>query len=239
MKALAYLLKARALAPASVPILVQFGRVCLQRDLGQDALDALAIAYRADSTNREALYLLAAAHITVEKYEESYRLLTEFARQESNNPTVYHSLGWLDLKLNRPDAARLHFERALQLAPSFPTALMELAELDLNAGQLDRSEQRVLKVLQQKPESARAYVILGDITSQRGDIESAQARYQTAIRYEPELAAAHSKLARILFRKRDVEGGSREQKLAADLQERGKKQSRQALRLAGMDSSVP
>ncbi|MBC7925035.1 MAG: tetratricopeptide repeat protein [Bryobacteraceae bacterium] len=238
-RALVYLLKARALAPASVPLLVQFGRVCLQRELGQDSLEALGKAHRAQPGHQEALYLLAAANITVEQFQEAYKLLVEFTRQAPGNATAHHSLGWLDLKLNRPESARSHFDQALKLAPDFPNTLLELADLDLISGDLDRSEQSVMRALKQKPNSARGHLILGDIANQRGDIEKAQNAYETAIRHDENLAAAHSRLARILFRKRDVAGGTREQKLAAALQELDKKQSRRALRLAGMDPSLP
>lgn len=238
-KALALLLRARALAPSHAPILVQFGRICLQRDLGQDAIEALDRACQLEPDNREAQYLLAAAHITVEKYQRAHQLLTAFLKTEPNHATAHYSLGWLELKLNRPHAARPQFERALALAPGFAAALLELADLDLQSGEIDRSEQRIRQAIERNPQSARAHVIQGDIWNQREDFEKAQAAYRQAIRVDKTFAAAHSRLARILFRKRDIEGGNREQKLAAELNETAKKESRRAFSLAGMDAASP
>lgn len=58
-KALAYLIRARAAAPNDVPTLLQFASVCIRRDLGPDALQALATAHRLEPANPDIWYLEA------------------------------------------------------------------------------------------------------------------------------------------------------------------------------------
>lgn len=234
-RSLAYLVRAKALAPDSVPLLTQFGRVCLQRDLGQDALEALRKAHGLAPDDNQVLYLLAAAHITVEKYADAFALLQTYLTRVQNNPTAYHSMGWLQVKLGRSAEARAPFERALELAPKFVAPLLELAELDIKDGETERARTRLDRVLALEPKSARGHLLAGDLARDAGDAAAARRAYETSIEIDPAQGPAHSRLGRVLMQLGDREGAAREQKLAAELNDKAKKERRRELRLAGVE----
>jgi tetratricopeptide (TPR) repeat protein len=230
-KALAYLLRARNLAPDDVPTLLHFGSVCIRRDLGLDARDALQKAQRLDPRSNSALYLLARANVSLQNWQKAHDLFSEFSERVPNYAPAYYAMGWLDVRLNRPDDARQELEHALALDARLSGARYELAQLDLNDGQLDRAEKLLRDLLATDPHNAKASLLLGQIVGREGRTEEAQKLFESAVTDDPQLAAAHYQLALLLNRKHDLERAGREREIAAKLNEDAKQASKTQLRL--------
>jgi protein O-mannosyl-transferase len=237
-KALSFLIKARKANPNDVPTLVHFANVCLRRDLGPDAVEALEKARSLDPSNNSALYLLARANIAVENWQTSYDLFKSFAKRVPNFAPTYYAMGWIDIKLNRIGDARQQLKRSLALDPNLSDARYELAQLDLNDGQLHSAERLLGTVLEQNPRHAKANMAMGDLTLRRGNLEAAGNFLKTAIHEDPKLAAAHYKLAMLFFRKHEMQQGENEKALAASINAQAREAGKTQLRLA-MPQSDP
>jgi tetratricopeptide (TPR) repeat protein len=230
-KALTYLIRARSAAPDDVPTLTHFGEVCIRRDLGPDARDALAKAYRLQPSNNSVLYYLARANISLENWQKAYDLFNQLSKRVPKFAPAYYAMGWLDVRLNRVDDARVQLEHSLALSPDLAGARYELAKLDLDSGDIDAAEKLLAIVLKQNPDDAKANMTMGDIMERKGKPELAQSLFEKAIHRDPNLAAAHYKLSVLYFRKHQTEQAEREKNIATTLTAKQNRASKTQLRL--------
>ncbi len=230
-KSLAYLIRARAADPDNVSILMHFATVCIKRDLGPDAIEALQRARRLESTNFGAIYLLARANISVQNWQAAYDLFRQFAERYPDFAPAYHALGWLDLRLNQPADARKQLEECLRLSPSLSDARYELAQLEYDDGNMKAAEKSLSTVLLRDPHHAKAETLMSDILLRQGDLASAQKYLESATRDDPKLAAAHYKLSLIYAREHELEKSRREKDKAAELIAAEKQASKTQLKL--------
>lgn len=230
-KALSYLIKARTVAPDDVPTLIHFGSVCIRRDLGHDAIDALARAHRLEPSNNSALYLLARANISLENWQQSYDLFGQFAKRVPAFAATYYAMGWLDIKLNRPADARKQLEHCLSLAPDMQDARYQLAQLELDDGRLDSAENLLKIVLKARPNHTKANMTMGDLMMRRRNLAEAKSYLETAVHQDPKLAAAHYKLSTLFFREHNPQQGEEERALAVKLNATENRASKTELRL--------
>lgn len=237
-KALSYLIKARTVAPDDVPTLIHFGSVCIRRDLGHDATDALARAHRLEPSNNSALYLLARANISLENWQQSYDLFGQFAKRVPAFAATYYAMGWLDIKLNRPADARTQLEHCLSLAPDMQDARYQLAQLELDDGRLDSAENLLKIVLKARPDHAKANMTMGDLMMRRGNFDKAKTYLETAVHHDPKLAAAHYKLSTLYFREHDPQQGEKERALAVKLNATENRASKTELRLVLPEAAI-
>lgn len=237
-KALAFLIKARKAHPDDVPTLIHFGMVCLRRDLGLDAVDALERAHRLEPSNNTALYALARAHIALQNWQKSFDLFSEFSKRVPNFAPTYYALGWLDIKLNRTDDARQQLQHCLSLAPNLLDARYELAQVDLDRGDLDLAQKQFEIILKQNPLHAKANMAMGDIMMRNDKLDEAQHYLETAVRQDPKLSAAHYKLAMLYFRTHQTKQAEQERSIAASLNAQANQASKTQLRLAMPDSDI-
>ena len=234
-KALAYLIRARAVDPNDTTTLAHFGEVCIRRDLGPDARDALAKAHQLDPSNRSVLYLLARANVALENWQEAYDLFKKLSVQVPDFAPAYYAMGWLDVRLNHLDDARRQLEKALSLCPVYrPTLRTGAASF---GGRRTRLRRETLgKSIEAEPEDAKANMAMGDIVMHKGRLAEAQMFLEKAIGRDPKLAAAHYKLSILYFRKHDTEQAEREKTIAADLNAEANRASKTQLRLVLPDT---
>lgn len=237
-KALSFLIRAREAAPDDVTTLAHFGAVCLRRDLGPDALEALGRAHRLQPANTNVLYLLARANIAVQNWQQSLDLFQTFAKRVPNFPATYYAIGWLEIKLNRPEEAKRDLEHCLSLAPKTTGARYELAQLAVNDDRLDEAEKQLRIVLSEDPDHVEANILLGDLLTRRGRLDEAEAHLEAAIRKNPKSGAAHYKLATVLARKQQVQRAQAERALAAKLNAEAAKASKMQLRLVLPEEAI-
>jgi tetratricopeptide (TPR) repeat protein len=230
-KALAYLIRARSANPNDVTTLVHFGSVCLRRDLGPDARDALKKAHELDPANNTVVFLLARAKIALENWQAAYDLFEQFSKRVPGYAPAYYAMGWVDVRLDRTADARKQFEKALAIDRRMTGPKYELALVDVDDGQLDAAEGLLRAVLKENPSDAKANMTLGDIMMRRGNLDEAQRLLEHATQDDPTLGAAHFKLAAVYSRKRQEEAAARERGIATKLNADAKRESKTQLRL--------
>jgi tetratricopeptide (TPR) repeat protein len=231
-KALAFLIRAKQVAPGDPETLMHFGQVCLRRDLVVDALAALEKAHQTSPSNNAALYLAARANIAVEKWQRSYDLFSEFARRVPKFAPTYYALGWLDIKLNRLNKARAQLQHCLSLSPNYLDPQYELAQLDLNEGQLAAAEPLLKAVLKRDPHHVKANIALADLLLRRGKLNEAETHLNQAIEDDPKNGSAHYKLSMLYLRLHQTEKSQKESALARTFNAEAKQEARTQLRIA-------
>ena len=230
-KALAYLIDARKRQPNDVTTLLHFANVCIRRDLGPDAIDALKKARSIEPANQRALFLLARANISVGSWEEARTLFLQFLKENANYVPAYYAVAWVDLRLNRRDEARHYLDLLLRRSPQYPDALYELGQMDLEDGALPAAEQNFRAALKQNPSHARANIGLGDVLQKSGRLDEARTYYERAAKANPHNSAAHYKLAVVLGRQGNASRAAEERARAIDLAKQEKTASKTQLRL--------
>lgn len=230
-KALVYLIRARTAAPDDVPTLTHFASVCIRRDLGPDAIEALEKARRLEPSNMAVVYLLARANISVQNWQEAYDLFQQFSKHDPGFAPTYYAMGWLDIRLNRLSDARQQLEHSLRLQPTLSGARYELAQLEFDDGQIDQAQKMLEALLRDNPHHAKANMTMGDILLRKGDLAGAQNYLEAATREDPKLAGAHYKLSLLYLREHEMEKSAAEKALAVNLNEEEKRSSKTQLRL--------
>src|SRR6267142_6152314 len=80
-KALAHLIAAKRQAPEDPEILFQFGKICLQRNLPDDALPALTKAVQLKPDQDSYVYVLASANVAKNHLPEAASLFTQLLQK--------------------------------------------------------------------------------------------------------------------------------------------------------------
>ena len=230
-KALAYLIDARKRAPDDVATLLHFASVCIRRDLGPDAIDALEKARAIEPANSRVLFLLARANISVGNWEKARTLFLQFLKGNADYFPAYYAVAWVDLRLNRRDEARRYLDLLLQHRPHYADALYELGQMDLEDGALPAAERNFRAALQQNSAHARASIGLGEVLQKNGQLDKARTYYERAAKADPHNPAAHYKLAVVLGRQGNASRAAKERAVAIDLAEQEKTASKKQLRL--------
>ncbi|MBI5508386.1 MAG: tetratricopeptide repeat protein [Deltaproteobacteria bacterium] len=137
------------------------------------------------------------------------------ARLESDvirRAEIYSALGHIyRAQLGDLKRARLHFERALRLAPNDPTALEGLAETYAARGEPARAASYLSRLAEQAEEAGETSRIvtlnlrLGEIWERwLADLESATSRYMRVLDVDPKNRTARLRLAKLAEDKGDV-----------------------------------
>ena len=234
-KALSYLLKARQLAPEDSATALHFAEVCIRRDLGLDARQALEPLHRREPANTLATFLLARADIALQNWQSAAALFTEYIRRVPGYAPAHFALGWVDEKLNRRAAAREELQLAVRLNPKLTDARCELAQFLLNNGEQAQAKEQFERVLTTDGAHAKANEALGNLSLRAGDFERARTYLEKAVSTDPKSAAAHYKLATVLERIHNTERAAEERSIAARLTAESGREAHMQLRLATPD----
>ncbi len=230
-KALAYLIDARKQQPDDIQTLLHFANVCIRRDLGPDAIAALATVRAIKPANQRALFLLARANISIGNWEKARTLFLEYLKENPAYVPAYYAVAWTDLRLNRRDEARRYLDLLLERQPRYADALYERGEMSLEDGELPAAERDFRAALNQNPSHARANLGLGDVLQKSGRLDEARAHYEQAAQAEPQNSAAHYKLAVVLGRQGKPDRAAQERATALNLAKQEKTASKTQLRL--------
>jgi Tfp pilus assembly protein PilF/peroxiredoxin len=132
------------------------------------------------------------------------------------SPITFYNLGTLYLKGGQPSRARLAFERALALQPSYAEASNSLGALVAQNGDLAGAVQRFRAALEARPDFPDALNNLGYALFQSGQAEEAHGLYQKALMLKPDFPEAHNNLGIFFGRRGDLALAERHFRRAVD-----------------------
>jgi tetratricopeptide (TPR) repeat protein len=126
------------------------------------------------------------------------------------SPEVHMVNGEFLLERAQPAAAKLSFERALQVDPSFVDALDRLVSVDVKAGRMAEARRRVDAALAQSPNSSGVLVVAGKTYAAAGDKAAGERFLRRAIDINPAHLSAYGTLAGFYLVERRLADASRE-----------------------------
>lgn len=230
-KALAHLIQARSAAPEDPATLIHFANICIRRDLGPDAREAVEKVLARDPKNSEALFLLGRAYISTQDWQKALDRFGQFMVLRPDYAPAYYAMGWVNLQINKRDEARKDFKEALRLNPKYPDARYEWSQMDFDDGNVNAAANSLAALLRDAPSHVRAHLAFGDLLLRQDQTAQAADRFRRALQLDPKSSVAHYKLANALARLGQSEEAARERTVAAALISESKKTGRTQLRL--------
>jgi len=132
------------------------------------------VAHRRQSFSRsdetaDALYRKAQALIKEDKLNDATQLMNAIISSCGDKPLWHNDLGCLYYALGNMQSARAHFEKAIQLDPSFTTALKNLADFyGAIDGRKDDAIKLYRRVMDQKPNDSETMAMIGQLCAHTG-----------------------------------------------------------------------
>jgi Flp pilus assembly protein TadD len=180
--------RALAVDPKDPAAHLGLGKTCFSLTRYQEAEREMKAALALDPKNGAALQGLGRVRlqtaVSPKDLEAARDLLQQAAKLEPNEPEIEYDLGRVALRLEQPQEALKHLERALTLSPQHPGALHELARALRAAGNTaaadradfvfreqalgSREESRLEDQIRQTPNDAESKVRLAQIYLQTG-----------------------------------------------------------------------
>jgi tetratricopeptide (TPR) repeat protein len=190
---------------------------------------ALDRPWRYPTATRAAVLLIALAWgsltlLRLPDWQSEERLYLVDLKNVPTNPVARNNAGHVLAERGDWTQAREHFQKAVELHPTFADAQRNLALAELEIGRLEAAEQHFAAYRQQLPrhrdwpalnsKRAAAYIQQGLQQAAQGELPSAETSFRTAMGIDPKHAEARARLAQTLRRTgRDEEAKVLEQSL--------------------------
>jgi tetratricopeptide (TPR) repeat protein len=199
-KALAYLVTAKQRDPEDPEILFEFGKVCLQRNLLEDALPALAKAVALKPDRDPYVYVLASANVAQGNLSKAASLFARLLQKHPHDAVLKYSIGAVNYLQGKYPEAESSLKQSLQAQPEQVAASYYLGLTYDALGEDDQAVAVFRDLLKSHPEHAPSYVKLGSILLRQHHYEEAQQDLERAILLDPGSVQAHYQLG-VLFRR--------------------------------------
>jgi tetratricopeptide (TPR) repeat protein len=199
-KALAYLVTARKVAPQDPEILFEFGEVCLERNLVDDALPALTKAVELKPDNDSYVYVLGSANIARGHLPDALKLFQQLQRKHSRDAALAYAIGAVYYLQGKFEDAEASLKQSLAAQPDQVAASYYLALTYDAMGDDERAIPVFRDLLKANPRHAPSYVKLGTILVREHQYEEAQQNLEQAVSLDPDSVEAHYQLG-LLFRR--------------------------------------
>lgn len=199
-KALAYLLQAKQQEPDNPQILFEFGKVCLQRNLLEDALPALEKAASLKPDHDPYVYVLASAHVAKGNLPKAVSLLSGLLRKHPEDSVLNYAIGAVYYLQGNYSEAESSLKQSLKTQPDQVAASYYLALTYDSIGQDDQALAVFRELLKSHPEHAPSYTKLGGILLRLHQYDEAQQDLTRAVALDPQSVEAHYQLGLLLRR---------------------------------------
>ena len=150
-------------------------------------------------------------------YERALALLDSAQAADPGAPVVFFNRGRVYTALNRVDAAREQFWRAIELNPEYPEARRRLGDIEYQQGQVRKALQLYREEAKIEPD-APLYVNMGMIYAKQGKVDSARAAYEEAVTLDSTNANAHMMYGQFLEEQGDLEAALKHSKKALSIE---------------------
>jgi len=209
-KALSHLVKAKQQEPENPQILFEFGKVCLQRNLVEDALPALEKAASLKPDQDPYVYVLASAQVAKGDLPKAAALLSGLLRKHPQDGVLNYAIGAVYYLQGNYSEAESSLKRSLKIQPDQVAASYYLALTYDSSGQDDKAITEFRELLKGHPEHAASYTKLGGILVRRHEYDEAQRDLTRAVSLDPKSVEAHYQLGQLLRRLGKTDESERE-----------------------------
>jgi tetratricopeptide (TPR) repeat protein len=197
---LAYLVTAKQLDPEDPEILFEFGKVCLQRNLLEDALLALEKAVALKPDRDPYVYVLASANVARGNLSKAASLFARILQKHPHDAVVKYSIGAVNYLQGKYPEAESLLKQSLRAQPEQVAASYYLGLTYDARGQDELAVTVFRDLLRSHAEHAPSYVKLGSILLRQHHYDEAQQDLERAVLLDPGSVQAHYQLG-LLFRR--------------------------------------
>jgi len=234
-RALAYWMRAKKIEPDNPDILEGFGRVCLKRDLLEDAEPALTEAAHLRPNNAAYQYTLAAAKVGKKQFDSAQVLLEALLRQKQNNAQLQYALGSVLYLQSHFDEAAQHFRESVRLKPDQIAPYYYLALIDRDQGRDEEAIRTLEDLLRRYPDHWLSCEALGGLLMNAQRYPEAESTLEKAVRLNPNSVKANYQLGLLLTRMGKKDEAEKRLEIARSLRTEDEGNSRLQLRLLDPD----
>jgi tetratricopeptide (TPR) repeat protein len=224
-KAVAYLIRAKRLEPDNPEILFEFGKVCLTRNLIEDALPVLQRAVEQQPRNPSYTYVLASAYVAKKDFNTARELLDSLLKERPNDAVLNYAMGailFLEVDL---DNAERYLRKSISSNPNQLAAYYYLGLVVERKGEGEEAVRIFQDLLQAYPSHARTYEALGSILLKERKYTEAQQALEKAILLDSKSIQGHYQLGILLARIGQKEESSKHLETAQKLEAEEKKKT--------------
>ena len=149
------------------------------------------------SRTAEARFALVQHYLTVRRFPEATKLLTELSSDQATFARAETMLAEMDYENRRTTEAHARLDKVLERNPKEAPALIVKARWLVNEKKLDEAFERAKAAVAADSQSALAYYTLGSVQSLRRDVPEAIKAYTEVLRLNPRFVPAQVELSRL------------------------------------------
>ncbi len=177
------------------------GKICWLQGRITDALPHMQRATQLDPRIDQAWFGLGVCYEQLHRYNDAVFPLTQAILHKETSAQYHTALGEVMVYRGNTDEGRKHYERALQLNPSYGPLCQLLGSFYLHKvpgrHSLDRAHELLLRATRLPAyHREQLYLDLGDLYSQKGDYKKAVEALKESIQSDPRDERAYYALAR-------------------------------------------
>ena len=189
-------LKARELAPRTIPPLLELGEVYIRTPgRANDAVRMYRAAVELDSNNKFAQYGLGIALAATGKRDEALKALEKASELTPQDPAALRAIGRMYLESGELDKALAAFDRGLKRQPQFMPVMLDRGELLARMNRTDDAIAQMSAAEKLAPDSAEVQFRLADVYQSAKRYPEAERAYLKAISLAPKNPLAYNNLA--------------------------------------------
>ena len=197
-KALSYLVEARRREPDNPEVLFEFGKVCLLRNLLEDAIPALEKAVKLEPDRDQYVYVLASANVGKGDLPKAAALIGRLLGKHPQDAIFNYAMGAVYYLQSNYSGAETSLKQSLAIQPDQVAAAYYLALTYDALGEEDKALGVLRDLTRKHQDHAPSLLELGTILSREGQYTEAEYDLKRAISLEPDSAGAHYRLGLVL-----------------------------------------
>ena len=185
-KATEYFEKASALAPQSAEFHTALGMSELAQGDNGRAIVELGKAIGLDAKSDKPGILLVMTHVRMKEFDKALAAAKATEKEHPNNPVVHNLIGGIYLSKKDLPNARVSFEKAVSLEPTYFPSVANLAQMDMQEKKPEAAKKRFQTVLEKDKKNIQAMTALASLAVASGNNEEAKTWLERANNEHPE-----------------------------------------------------
>ena len=184
-KALSYLVAAKQREPENPEVLFEFGKVCLERNLLDDAVPALEKAVALKPDQDSYVYVLGSANVARENLPKAASLFVQLQQKHPHDAILNYAVGAVYYLQSKYSEAESSLKQSLAAQPDQVAASYYLGLTYDAIGDDDQAVPIFRDLLKRHPQHAPSYVKLGGILLRQHQYDEAEQDLERAISLDP------------------------------------------------------
>ena len=190
------------LNPRAVAAQVELSRLSLTAGDSAAALRYAEEARKTAPANLDARVALTRSLVAAGNRARAEAEIAALLKQAPTSAAVHAVNGMHQARVNNPKAARIAYERALELSPGFSEAIGGLTFLDLAAKNPTSAIARLEAEITKQPANAALLILLARAHNAAGDYAKEEQALRRAVSADPRLTTTYAMLAQFYLRQK-------------------------------------